>query len=258
MPITAWNPNLYDTAHGFVTSYGADVLTLLDPQAGERILDVGCGTGHHVKTLADGGVEAVGIDSSPAMIAAAQQHYPALRFAVADASDFAFEAPFDAVFSNAALHWVMAAEASVVCIAKSLRDGGRFVAEMGGAGNIAAIVAAVQRSRVAHGYAPIATNWYFPSIATYTTLLEKHGLEAQLAVLINRPTPLNEGENGLRTWLTMFGASLLHDIAPDQQAALVDDIEATLRPTLFRDGVWYADYRRLRFVAIKQGLGARD
>ncbi len=246
-----WNPTLYDTRHGFVTSYGSDVLALLDPQPGERILDIGCGTGHHVKALSEAGAQALGIDFSPAMIAAAQAQHPALEFQVASASDFAFEAPFDAVFSNAALHWVTAAEAAVVCIAQALRPGGRFVAEMGGRGNVGGIVNAVQAARAAHGLAPAATNWYFPSISAYSHLLEQHGLELRLAQLFDRPTDLNDGAAGMRTWLTMFGSHLLDDAAPALRDTILSTIETTLRPTLFRDGRWYADYRRLRFVAVK-------
>ncbi len=247
-----WNPTLYDSRHAFVSAYGGDVLALLDPQPGERILDIGCGTGHHVQALAAAGALASGIDSSPAMIAAAQAQYPALDFQVASASDFAFAEPFDAIFSNAALHWVTAAEAAVVCIARALRAGGRFVAEMGGRGNVGGIVSAVQAARAAHGYAPAATNWFFPSISVYSGLLERHGLELRLALLIDRPTELSDGAAGLRTWLTMFGSHLLDDVAPELRAEMLSAIETTLRPTLFREGRWYADYRRLRFVAVKQ------
>jgi trans-aconitate methyltransferase len=249
----AWNASQYDQSHSYVTSYGQDVLALLNPQAGERILDVGCGTGHHVRALADAGVTAVGIDASPAMIAAARERYPGLQFEVADASDFVFDRLFDAVYSNAALHWVTAADAAAGCIARALRPGGRFVAELGGSGNIGAIVGAVQAARGRAGAAPAASPWFFPTVGEYAALLEKNGLEVRLAMLFDRPTELADGEQGLRGWLAMFGARLLDDLDPAAQEAVLADVEQALRPTLWRGGSWYADYRRLRVVAHKQG-----
>lgn len=247
-----WNVALYEQKHAFVTAYGQDVLALLNAQSGERVLDLGCGTGHHVKALADLGVQAVGLDSSPSMITAAQQAYPELSFMLADASNFQVEQPFDAIVSSAALHWVMAPDDAARCMSQALKPDGRLVIEMGGKGNIAQIEAGMQVVRQRFGVPPAAPRWYFPSIGEYTSVLERHGLEVQYAYLFDRPTQLNDGEQGLRNWITMFGHHLLADVPETRLDELWSAIEHHLRPALFTAGSWYADYRRLRVVAIKR------
>ena len=166
----------------------------------------------------------------------------------------AFARPFDAVFSNAALHWILDAEGVVRCIARCLRPGGRFVAEMGGKGNIEQVRAAVHSALDALGY-PEGMHWnpkYFPSAEEYSALLEQHGLRVRSAVLFDRPTPLDGGENGLRLWLEMFEQVTLNRIVPEHREALVRFVEERLRPKLFRNGAWWADYVRLRVLAIRQ------
>ncbi|HYE71933.1 MAG TPA: class I SAM-dependent methyltransferase, partial [Blastocatellia bacterium] len=121
-----WDSSLYDQKHAYVTKYGEGVLDLLNSQAGERILDVGCGTGHLTKKIAESGAEVVGIDSSAEMIEVARTTYPEINFVVADATDFSFDKPFDAIFSNAALHWVKPPEQAVICMSRALKSGGRF------------------------------------------------------------------------------------------------------------------------------------
>ncbi len=140
-----WNSSLYEQKHSFVFKYGEEVLALLNPQRGERILDVGCGTGHLTKLIAEAGAEVVGIDSSPEMVEAARVACPDINFVVADAADFSFTEPFDAVFSNAALHWVTEAKQAMVCMAQSLKQGGRFVVELGGKGNLTAITGLLEK-----------------------------------------------------------------------------------------------------------------
>jgi len=137
--VTTWNPEFYDARHSFVWQRGADLIDLLDPQTEERILDLGCGTGHLTAQIAARGAEVMGIDSSAEMIEEARKHYPALEFRVADARDFSLGQPVDAVFSNAALHWIQPAERVVSCVWKALKPGGRFVAEFGGKGQRAEI-----------------------------------------------------------------------------------------------------------------------
>lgn len=126
-----WDPALYDNKHGFVWKSGADLVARLSPQQGERIVDLGCGTGHLTAQMAASGAEVVGLDADPEMIAQARANYPDLRFEIADARDFHLPAPFDAVFSNAALHWVTEPERPIACIARALKPGGRFIAEFG-------------------------------------------------------------------------------------------------------------------------------
>jgi trans-aconitate methyltransferase len=123
-----WDPQLYDSKHSFVTHFGGDLLPLLDPQPGDRILDLGCGTGHLSAQIAASGAAVVGIDHSPDMIAQAQATYPDLTFIEADAANFTFEQPFDAVFSNAALHWIPTPERVIACVWQALKPGGRFSA----------------------------------------------------------------------------------------------------------------------------------
>ncbi len=254
MPTNQWNAALYDRKHAFVFEYGKDVLSLLAPHPGERILDVGCGTGHLTKSIADAGAAVVGIDSSAEMIAKAKESYPDIAFQVADARDFAFPEPFDAIFSNAALHWVLEPERAVICMAKALRPGGRFVIEMGGKGNVGRILTALETAMRDLAGVEVSARNYFPSIGEYTPLLEKHGLEIEQAWLFDRPTPLDDGENSVRNWLTMFRGSVFDDLSDDVKEAVLSSVETTLRPELFADGNWTADYRRLRITARKKRM----
>lgn len=249
-PQPTWDAQTYDTHFHFIWEYGSDLLDLLAPQPGERILDLGCGTGHLTRAIADRGAHVVGIDSDPAMVAQARANFPDLTFAVGDATRLATDRPFDAVFSNAVLHWVSDADGAAASIRSALRPGGRLVAELGGRGNVAAIVDAVADATAAAGYTPVRTSWYFPSIGEYATVLERHRLEPVWMALIDRPTPLDGGADGLRLWLTMFGDRLLATVPADARAAVIRDAEDRLRPRLFREGTWHADYRRLRLVAL--------
>ena len=247
----AWNPALYDGSHSFVYQHGEALLELLRPQRGERVLDLGCGTGHLTDRIAAAGAEVVGLDSSPAMIEQARRAYPALRLEVGDARSFAFAEPFDAVFSNAVLHWVKEADAVVACVSQALKPGGRFVAEFGGRGNVRRIVAALQAAARAVGCPPPGNPWYFPGVAEYAGVLERGGLEVTFAALFDRPTPL-EGEQGMRHWVEMFSADVLRQVPEGKRATFLDRVETEVRSALYRDGTWYADYRRLRVTACRE------
>jgi SAM-dependent methyltransferase len=241
---TDWDPSLYQDSHSFVWQYGRDLIDLLAPVDGERILDVGCGTGQLTAEIASSGADVVGVDRSPAMIEQARANFPAIRFEVQDARALPYEAEFDAVFSNAALHWVKDAEAAAASIARALKPGGRFVVELGGKGNVQAILDAVWDAT----NPPHVHPWYFPSVGEYASLLEACGLEVGYAVLFDRPTKL-EGIKGLRTWLDMFGADLTEAVRADQREKFLAAVERHAAPRLLRDGVWHADYRRLRVRA---------
>jgi trans-aconitate methyltransferase len=247
-----WNADLYQQSHSFVWESGSDLLGLLAPKAGERILDVGCGTGQLTAEIARSGAETIGIDSSAAMIAQARSNFPSLRFEVQDVRALAYEGEFDAVFSNAVLHWVQPADAAAAAIARALKPGGRFVAEFGGRGNVAEIVRAAEAAwpSVAGGTA-LAHPWYYPGIAEYASVLEQSGLEVTFAVLFDRPTPLEGGSAGLSRWYEMFGAHWIAPLGPDRRAAFFAAAERIAAPKLQRDGSWNADYRRLRIVARK-------
>ncbi len=244
-----WDTTSYDGSHSFVFEYGEDVVGLLDPQAGERILDLGCGTGHLMDQIAEPGATVVGLDQSEEMIERARATYPDHRFVHADARDFGFEDPFDAVFSNAALHWIPEQDDVLRSVADALRPGGRLVAELGGIGNVGSLVDAVEAELASRGY-ELDNPWYFPSVGEYATKLEAHGFEVRYATLFDRPTELDDGANGLAAWLDMFGDSLLSPLSEEEQREVVSDVEDRLRDDHFEDGVWIADYRRLRVVAV--------
>lgn len=249
--MATWNASLYDNKHGFVSQYGEGIVELLNPQAGDRILDLGCGTGHLANTIATQGAQVTGIDGSASMIERARANYPQLSFQVADARNFSFSEPFDAVFSNATLHWVKEAEQVIICIAAALKAGGRFVAEFGGQGNVSMIVSSLQQALRELLNREVASGWYFPSIGEYTPLLEKHGLSVRLAHLFERPTPLQDGEQGLRNWLEMFGGPMFADVPVSIKQQAIIRAEELSRPHLFQNGQWIADYCRLRIVALK-------
>jgi trans-aconitate methyltransferase len=249
-----WNAGLYDDKHSFVWKMAAGLLELLESKAGERILDLGCGTGHLTEQIAANGAEVVGVDRSSDMIRQAKEEYPALQFEVMDAREIAFAELFDAVFSNATLHWIKEPEKVIARIAAVLRPRGRFVAEFGGKGNVGALMTAVEQAWRKVGISgPTPDPWYYPSIAEYAGLLEKHRLEVTYAILFDRPTPLEDGERGLRNWLNMFGGSFLGQLSADQREATVAAIEQEARSALWRDSQWVMDYRRLRIIAKKLG-----
>ena len=253
MPENHWTSALYESKHSFVWRYGADCLELLSPQPSDRILDLGCGTGQLTQEIAALCAIAIGIDKSPTMVEQARKNYPNLRFEVADATNFHFEESFDAVFSNATLHWIKEPERAIACIWEALKPGGRFVAEFGGKGNIKAIETAINNALEAAGYpaSPEHNPWYFPSIGEYTSLLEKQGFSVTYASLFERPTRLEDSALGIQNWIEMFANTFMQAIPATQRLRVIQDIENQLRPELYRDGTWFADYKRIRVVAWK-------
>lgn len=244
-----WNATFYDQKHSYVFEYGRRLLSLLQPQAGETILDLGCGTGHLTNTIAESGATVIGIDNSPEMIALAQSTYPHVQFQLGDASAFTFSSPFDAIFSNATLHWVREAGKAVQCMARAIKPNGRLILEFGGKGNVAIIVDAVQQTIRESLNLEVDSAWYFPSIGEYSSLLEQYGFEVQSALLFDRPTQL-EGDQGVKNWVRMFGGNLLSHIPAELQERALDRVEEITRDRLFREGRWFADYRRLRITAV--------
>ena len=249
-----WNADLYDHKHAFVFQYGENVLELLDVKPGERMLDLGCGTGyltHQIKLL--GGL-VTGADASPEMIEKARETYPDVDFTVADGAGFRFNEPFDAVFSNAVLHWIKDADATIRNVYNNLKPGGRFVAEMGGKGNMRHMIAATTAVLKKHGYPADVENtpWYFPSTAEYATKLEAAGFRVTFTAHFDRPTLLQDGRQGVGKWLSMFGSSFFKAIPGDQLSEIVSEITDLLEPAYAHNGQWYADYKRLRFIAVKE------
>ena len=245
--MSSWDAARYQNQHSFVWRYGATLVDLLNPQPGERILDVGCGTGQLTAEIARSGATVTGLDESAEMLAEARKNFPDLEFVLGDAASFHFPEPFDAVFSNAALHWVKNAEGAVRSIARALRASGRFVAEFGGQGNIASVQAALRA--VLGPNADQQSPWYYPSVDEYAALLDRHGFQVRDASLFDRPTPL-EGEDGMANWLRMFTGTYLRELPPDRVDDAVSHLVDHLRPTLYHDGIWTVDYRRLRVLAI--------
>ena len=253
MNVITWDAKLYDDKHAFVWEKAKGVLELLAPKAGERILDLGCGTGHLTAKIAARGAEVIGIDQSPEMISEARRQFPELKFEIADARQMHSERQFDAVFSNAVLHWIREPELVVRGVARALVPGGRFVAEFGGRACIRRLIDAVNRAYGKFGIdRGIEDNvWYYPSVAEYAALLEEEGLEVREAALFDRPTPLEDGEKGLESWLRMFAKFVLDRLPIGRQEEFLREIERQARPELFRNGNWELDYRRLRIAAWK-------
>ncbi len=246
---TNWNPDLYESSHSFVWEHGRGVIDLLAPKPGERILDIGCGTGQLTAEIARSGATVTGVDSSTGMIAQARRNYPELRFELADVCSLSYDGEFDAVFSNAALHWVKRADDAAGAMSRALKAGGRLVVEFGGRGNVRRLLDAVRRALESEGGAVDDVNpWYFPGIVEYAGVLERHGLEVTQASLFDRPTALEGGAQGLANWFAMFGAPV-SDRLRDLQ--FLRHVETFAAPELLRDGVWWADYRRLRMSALK-------
>jgi len=248
---TRWDPSLYDVSHAFVYQRAADLIDLLDPKPGERVLDLGAGTGAMASELAARGCDVLGIDASAEMVTAARAKYPHVRFEVGDARTFEVDRPFDAVLSNATLHWVKPPEQAVARISQALRPGGPFAAEFGGAGNVAALTAAAVAAlrELGHDEPQALVPWYFPRIGEYASLLEAHGFEVTLTTLFDRPTPL-EGTDGLRNWYRMFGGAFLSAVPAGREAEFFDIVESHAHSGLHREGEWWADYRRLRVSAV--------
>jgi SAM-dependent methyltransferase len=252
MASAQWDAELYDAKHAFVWEKARGLLGWLAPGNGERILDLGCGTGQLSAEIAASGAQVTGVDRSPEMVAEARKKFPTLRFAVSDARALPFTEVFDAVFSNAALHWIAEALPVVEGISRALKPGGRFVAEFGGKGNVESVVAAMEYGLEALNLPHEGANpWYNPSIAEYSVLLERHGLEVRQASLFRRPTRLEDGQNGLATWVRMFGDSFLKRVPQARRQDYLRAVEAAAKPTLWKSEAWELDYRRLRLAAWK-------
>lgn len=246
-----WDADRYDDSHSFVYEYSEDLVDTLDPGQGERVLDLGCGTGHLTHRIAARGADVIGIDAEAEMVEQARRGETDAEFRQADARSFELAEPVDAVFSNAALHWIPDADQNdaIAAIAGALEDGGRLVAEMGGAGNVASITDALRVELTDRGY-PFEHPWYFPTIGEYASRLERHGFEVRHAKLFDRPTEL-DGESGLRTWIEMFGDSFFADVPDDDREEILVAVEDRLRESMFTGEYWSADYRRLRLRAVR-------
>lgn len=249
----AWDAEKYARCFNFVPEYGRALIDILAPQEGEKILDLGCGPGALTAEIAAKGCIMIGVDRDANMVALAKQTYPAIAFLRCDGDNLNLDTEFDAVFSNAALHW-MKLDDVFPQVAKVLKKGGRFAAEMGGAGNIAAIEHAIYVAIEKLGLKPadFPTPWHFPTTAEAAQILERAGLEVRYTHLYDRATLLSEESGGVKGWVKMFGSAFMDKIPLAQHEQFLQFVEDGARPAIFKEGQWLADYRRFHFVAVKK------
>ncbi len=244
-----WNPETYARNARFVSELGEPLLELLQPAPGEKVLDVGCGDGALTEKLVAAGCLVMGIDASAEQVHAARQR--GLEAEVCRAESLPFSEEFDAVFSNAALHWVKDQQAALSSIFRSLKPGGRFVAELGGAGCVATIRGALHEALRARGMNPWDHDpWFFPTAEEYGALLKAQGFELDSIALFPRPTPLPGDISG---WLETFAQPFLFEVSPQDRASCIEEVRERVRADLFQSGEgWVVDYVRLRLRAVKR------
>lgn len=242
-----WNASQYMENASFVAAHGAPVLELLNPQKNEIILDLGCGDGALTKDIERLGATVHGVDSSPSMIETAKARGLSARVMSGDELNFSNE--FDAVFSNAALHWMIRSDAVIQGVFNALKPGGRFVGEFGGKGNVAVLVKAMESVFETHAdFGAFQCPWYFPSNDEYQAKLDQHGFQVQYIELIPRPTPL---KTGVKEWLKLFSNGITSGLNDQQRETFLTEVEQLVRPELLNNETWVADYVRLRFKAQK-------
>ena len=245
----SWDAFSYASCARFVSELGMPVVELLAPKAGERILDVGCGDGFLAQRMQLAGCEVVGIDTSRELVAAARARGVDARIMNAEAMTFGPE--FDAVFSNAALHWMRRQDRVIDGAWRAVKSGGRFVVECGGKGNIDGILNGLKKAFARRGLEPdvVPSPWHFADVPEMRQRLEARGFVVQEIALFGRPTPLPAGVEG---WLSVFAHDFLASFDAENRKDFLDDVTEYCRPALMKpDGSWVADYVRLRFSAIK-------
>ena len=245
-PITSWNPDSYARNARFVSDLGEPLLQLLEPKPGELILDLGCGDGVLTEKIAAIGCNVVGIDNSFSQLQASKKR--GLQALVMDGQQIGFKQTFDAVFTNAALHWMKKPEKVVAGVRNSLKPGGRFVGEFGGKGNVEKIRSALHKALRKRGIDPVPIDpWYYPSVEEYSKLLSSAGFMLEYIELIPRPTKL---PGDILGWLEVFAQPFTKSVAEADRPRFLAEIRGELATSL-RDaeGNWFADYVRLRFKA---------
>jgi trans-aconitate methyltransferase len=252
-----WNSTLYDKSHDFVSKFGEGILSYLNPKSGETILDLGCGTGDLAKEISLIGATVIGVDSSIEMILSAKSKFPDIEFHQMDARELNFDIDFDAIFSNAVLHWVPEKELVIEKMYSLLKDNGRIVLEFGGKGNNQQMLNALREAFKQRGFYENAKIdfWYYPSIGEYATELEKFNFRVIHAEHFDRITPLKSNQ-GIKDWFMMFGDYFFVGISDDEKEDILNEVQNKLAATHFINGVWNADYKRIRIVATKNKVSA--
>ena len=246
---TSWNPQRYAESARFVSDLGEPLLALLAPRPEEVILDLGCGDGALSEKIAASNCALYAVDASFAQIEAARKR--GLQALVMDGQRLSFKSSFDAVFTNAALHWMKQPEKVVAGVSYALKPGGRFVGEFGGKRNVDVIRAALHAGLRRRAIDPASVDpWYYPSPPEYSALLQQAGFKVEYIELIPRPTPL---PGDIAVWLEIFAQPFINAVNESERERLVADVRAELEPKLRNaEGIWIADYVRLRFRAIKE------
>ena len=249
--IQSWDPEQYQANACYVAELGKPVLGLLAPKPGERILDLGCGDGALTLEMARLGCDVVGVDSSEEMVAAARSS--GITAYCMDGAALRFAGEFDAVFSNATLHWINAPEAVISGVWRALRPGGRFVGEFGGSGNVETIIGAIEAALAKRGVT-VGCPWFFPKPEEYNALLEEAGFLVRTIELFPRPTQL---PGDVRGWLETFAQHYISAVPEAGREGLISDVVEVLRDSISdEEGNWFADYVRLRFSAEKPRAAA--
>jgi SAM-dependent methyltransferase len=245
-PVQRWSASDYAKNGRFVQELAGPVLAMLGAKPGERILDLGCGDGALSTEIRATGADVLGVDLSDELLAVARMKGLRVRKLDGHALDFVSE--FDAVFSNAALHWMRKPELVIAGVARALRPRGRFVGELGGHGNVAAIATAMRAvGALRNGDPELVAPWFFPTAEEYGALLAEGGFSMREIALVPRPTPLKTGMEG---WLRTFGRSFFDHFPEPERTEVVNEVMALLRPSLCDSrGGWTADHIRLRFYA---------
>lgn len=242
------DPELIDMRSRFVKMFGMPIIDMMDPKPGERILDVGCGFGAVCQHLDKMGCQTVGIDISKSVVEAAQELGVNAR--LANAESMMFNEEFDAVYSVSALHWMRHLDQVAESIMRALKPGGRFVGELGSRGSIVKIIAAIRQVMLENGIEMESVrSWYFPSVSEFAAVLERAGFAIRSIELIDRPTVL---PGDVRDWMKMFGRHYMDAWDPSEHDRFLDAIRDAAAPAMVNEqGEWVADYRRLRFLAVK-------
>jgi ubiquinone/menaquinone biosynthesis C-methylase UbiE len=245
-----WESDIYDDKFEYVSRYGLELVELLKPLKNELVLDIGCGTGDISNQVFLRGAKCIGLDISENMISKAKIKYPEIEFIVKDAVEMNYDEKFDGIISNAALHWIKQPQIVIEAIFRALKKQGRFIAEFGGKGNVDCITKAICEILAKYGcFDEVNSNWYFPGLGECCQLLEEKGFEIISAKMFDRLTCI---ECGMKDWLMMFAGSIFKMLSADERKDVLNEVETRLKSSLFHNGMWYIDYKRLRINAVKK------